>query len=158
MALQSTTALATITLQSATAEVTFSGIPSTYRDLRIIAWTSASSATNGVTNLRFNGDNTSGNYSGVRAGGNGSSTFSNTDSYILFGSNVEAAFGTVDIMDYSSTDKQKTFLSRWGLSADTTNMTAARWASNSPITSIQLVRSAGLYAIGSTFSLYGVIA
>jgi hypothetical protein len=63
-------------------------------------------------------------------------------------------------MDYSATNKHKTVLVRADNANSITMAHAARWANTSAITSIVLTsfEGAGNFAIGSTFSLYGVIA
>ena len=154
------TPLATVTLGTAAASVTFSSIPATYRDLRIVIAGTTSGGVN--TGLRFNGD-TGNNYTGLLMYGTGSSAASGT-----YGAGSFAYFGalwttvgntTVDIMDSSATDKHKTLISRYSTSANEVGAMAARWASTSAITSVTvLTASAATYSTGTTFSLYGVIA
>lgn len=151
---QAMTLISSQTLGAATATVTFSSIPSGYRDLRLIV-ISAGSTANGYT-IQFNGDAVSGNYQNVRLFGNGASGTSTLDTligYEVIGVNSQAA---VDIMDYSATDKHKTQVARWGSIGDTTNVTITRWANTAAVTSLALVRITGNHNIGSTFYLYGV--
>jgi hypothetical protein len=159
------TPLATVTLGTTAASVTFSSIPATYRDLILIA--NPTTNVNGAYPLiRANSDSGS-NYFRVWMRGLGASLdsapTSNMTSFDIGNvlSSTPATF-VLQFMDYSATDKHKTLLLR----ADTTyvgtdgaTMAAAqRYASTSAITSLQFTLSAGLYASGSTFSLYGVIA
>lgn len=173
MALQSTTALATITLQSPSLTINFNNIPSTYRDL-ILVWSSSTevySTGNGKGNsvIRFNGDATSA-YSNVQMSRdqNGSLSTYGTQSYIdclisSFEDDVNPTLYNAVIYDYSQIDKHKTVLLRSNLATGNqyprVSANAYRWASTSVINSISLFSSiGGNFNAGSTFSLYGVIA
>jgi hypothetical protein len=156
------TALATITLASTASSVTFGSIPTTYRDLVVVFSFKATAATE--PRIRFNGD-TGSNYSFVQLGGNGSSTLSNTGTTTGGWITPNSALSTsnfdttiIQIMDSSATDKQKTYLSRFSPDANYVNALAVRWANTSAITSINAYTTSNAFAIGSTFSLYGVIA
>ncbi len=154
------TPLATVTLASTAATVTFSSIPATYRDLRIMIAGTTSAGVNTV--LRFNGD-TGNNYTGVLMSGNGSTATSGTygaGSLLYFGALWTTVGNTyVDIMDYSATDKHKTILGRHSNAANEAGAHAGRWANTAAITSVTvLTASAATYSTGTTFSLYGVIA
>lgn len=156
-------ALATTTLGSAASTVTFSSIPGTYRDLRLVISATAS----GGADLRmsFNGDNSDGNYSRVVMSGNGSSTFSVTSSpraidyYANATSGSEPNVITVDVMDYMATDKHKTSLARANRAGSGTDAIALRWASTSAVTTI-LIDNANsqTFSTGSTFALYGIVS
>ncbi len=157
------TPLATITLTGTDSEIVFSSIPATYRDLILII-----SAKNSVTPtniyVRFNSD-TGSNYSVVFMKGNGSSTSSGggSDVYIPIGVAYATAgnfdLTTLQIMDYSATDKHKTALSRTGNSyGEGTVARAGRWANTAAINRIALTLDSNAFDIGSSFSLYGVIA
>ncbi len=159
------TPLATVTLGTSAASVTFSSIPATYRDLIIVVNGTTSGA--GGPNYRANGD-TGSNYSYVSMRNNGSSPASEAGTLSVFlGQNASATSGTrlmniFQIMDYSATDKHKTGLVRATYnqssnSADVTEANAVRWANTAAINSLTVVSSAN-FNIGATFSLYGVIA
>jgi hypothetical protein len=166
MALQSMTALASITLQEASASVTFSGIPQNYRDL-ILVFDGTATASASSLRVEVNGD-TASNYSFVRAGGNGSSTFSSsvTAAYLpLVWSNQE--LGTtrsnaiLQAMDYSATDRHKTFLLRENnnnTSGTAVVMYGLRWANTTAINQLRIFVAANSITAGSTFNLYGRIA
>jgi hypothetical protein len=149
------TPLATVSLASTASSVTFSSIPATYRDL-IIVVTGTTSVNQGAL-VRFNGD--SGNNSQVAMYGNGSSAASfaeaNNSSLQMYTVQSQA---TIQVMDYSATDKHKTTLVRSGGQSSSTFAFATRWASTAAITSIALSTASGTFSSGSTFSLYGVIA
>lgn len=155
-------ALATTTLASASATVSFSSISGSYRDLRIILNCSHSADNEVDLNYRFNGDSGA-NYSRVAMTGDGSSTGSfalggETELQLLQGSTTRS-LATTDIMDYSATDKHKTVLARGNLTTGRVSAFAGRWASTAAITSISITpRSGGTFTAGSTFSLYGVVS
>jgi hypothetical protein len=157
------TALATRTLTSQAASVTFSSIPATYRDLILVtdATITQASSTDGY-GLRFNGD-TGSNYSWVRIVGAATATSSSgTTTYALAGviGDVNKGLTMFQIMDYSATDKHKTIITRSsGSFGNWTQASASRWANTAAITTV-LVRSDGSYnfTVGSTFSLYGIIS
>lgn len=151
--------LGTITLASTDSEIVFSSIPATYRDLVLVFSAAGSSDTD--VKMNFNGDATDGNYSRVVMSGDGSSTYSVTSSprNITYYGSVASTFGTVhviNIMDYSATDKHKTALVRANRAGSGVDAIARRWASLSAITSVTISPNTGSFAIGSTFSLFGV--
>jgi hypothetical protein len=165
MALQSMTALASITLQSASASVLFSGIPQNYRDLILVL--NGSFAANGTYDIRVNSDSAS-IYTNVYAQGQqDNQTFSGTDTATAFGvwsKNVYTAnlrfMSTSQFIDYSATDKHKTALFRSGgpqLGSIVMGMSAGRYASTLAITTLTVLGSQN-FNIGSTFDLYGRIA
>jgi hypothetical protein len=158
-------ALATTTLGSNAATVTFSSIPATYKDLIVVfngGWINSS---NGESIIRFNGD-AGANYSRIYALGDGSSTGSGANAGLTEGSwwamdNSANSNSTLQIMDYSATDKHKTVLSRSNSFPGLyTLMMAGRWASTSAINqiSISTFGAGGSVRAGSTISLYGVAA
>ena len=155
MALQSTTALATVTLQQPASTVTFSGIPATYRDLIVVI--SGKLTSDAFWGLRFNNDSTS-SYSFVRMYGTGTTTVSdnNTQTEVIVESGLSSdqSHWITQIMDYSATDKHKTVLVR--NSQNLVHAVANRWAKTEAINEIRT--AGGTWAIGSTFSLYGRIA
>jgi hypothetical protein len=163
MALQSMTALASITLQEASASVSFSGIPQNYRDLILIV--NATIPTEGVPRLRINGD-AGNNYSylAIYANGGAQSFGANNESFIRLGHTGTGFSGNqfmcvAQFMDYSAVDKQKTVISRNNDdSVRALSATASRWASTTAINSITCIMSQNTYAAGATFNLYGRIA
>lgn len=156
--------ISTQTLASAVSSVTFSSISSSYRDLILVNNTSASAGA--FTTLRFNGDAAS-NYQFTTLEGNGSSAVSNNSaSTMLFlmwaGTNDLSATQSnsiVQIFDYSATDKIKTTLSRVNSTAVNVVASTGKWNSTAAITSVTVMTNgAPTFNIGSTFSLYGVLA
>ena len=157
-------ALANITLGSS-ATVTFSSIPATYRDLRIV-WTVGGSTSTG-SGIKFNTDTDySNNYSRVVMTGNGSTTgsFLNSGSANPAANHDAGALRAggqliIDIMDYSATDKHKTFLVRQDAAGAEATSVAGRWASTAAVNTILLTNdSGGALTAGTTVALYGVVA
>jgi len=159
------TPLATLTLTSPDASITFSNIPATYRDLIfIVSHKVDSPAGTEDWYFRFNGDSGA-NYSFVRMVGNGSSAFSAAGSGTYANNFIDDTTNfsayVIQIMDYSATDKHKTFLVRENLATFQVNARAGRWANTAAINSITITGAdfgADNFSVGSTFSLYGVIA
>jgi hypothetical protein len=154
------TALATRTLASTATSVTFSSIPATYRDLICVVSTPAPSSSPASVLLQINSD-TGSNYSYVNMRGTGAATASATETitYVAVAqiSTSQNNF-IVQFLDYSTTDKHKSILSRSNSPAHLVLATAGRWANTAVITSFKLDMGGATFAVGSTFSLYGVIA
>jgi hypothetical protein len=155
--------IASQTLSSAAATVTFSSIPATYTDLVLII--SAMTASQDIK-MNFNSD-TSTNYSFTFLIGTGSSAISNRgssqtfmllDSYGYPQSTTPNASIT-NIQNYSNTTTYKTCLTRSSNGATGTDAVVNLWRSTSAITTILLqVYNSTNFAIGSTFTLYGILA
>ena len=168
--------LATQTLGSAAASVTFSSIPSTYKHLqvRIIARdTSASGGGGGALRLRFNGDTSavydrhvlSGNGSSPSAGADINQTEFSLDGLMIGGGTGANIYGvgTLDIIDYASTTKNKTLRLLNGNNTNGTygnefiRLQSGNWRSTSAITSMtfSITNGSGLES-GSIIALYGI--
>lgn len=157
------TALANLTLGSAASTVTFSSIPATYRDLRIVV--NAATSAEGNIFIQVNGD-TGSNYSQVNMRGfatssTGSSSGTSTRIYSNYSTGLQTssrAINTYDIMDYAQTDKHKTMLIRANHS-DEVDAIAGRWASTSAISSVTLTANdATTFTSGSSFALFGIVS
>lgn len=156
------TPLANITLGTAAPSVTFSSIAGTYRDLRVVISGSVGSAN---AFYRFNNDDSStylwdtmeGNGSSVSSAWNGNAFGSFANNYIVWYSSNNTLV-TMDILDYSATDKHKTVITRANRYDNALNAVICRWPSTAAITSIKLDGNGNNWAIGSTFALYGVSA
>ncbi len=155
------TALATVTLGSSAASVTFSSIPATYRDL-ILVFNGTLTSNSGIT-VRNNGDSGS-NYPMVIMRNDGTSgSFSGTDTGNGYYATWNAATSgsriafILQLMDYSATDKHKTAL--WRNQYDAFGATsrveafAGRWTNTAAVTSVACVAA---MASGTTVSLYGI--
>lgn len=155
------TSLANATLTVAGSSVTFSSIPSTYRDL-ILVIVGKGSAT--ITcKLVINADNGS-NYFHTRMTGHGSTTstvfpVAQTGvilSTIATGTTTSPLQVHVDILDYTQTNKHKTIISRANAVYTGVEAFSNRWVNTAAITSLQISAVGGNWAIGSTFALYGI--
>jgi hypothetical protein len=143
--------LATISLTGNDSEIIFSSIPATYRDLiLVVAGTSDSAGRAFFVQLNLD----SGNQSAVYA--NQSSSYTDTDFYMS--TNTTQFNATVQIMDYSATDKHKTMLVRSNLPTSEVWMGAGRWASTAAVNSVRVTRSGFNLNSGTRLSLYGIAA
>jgi hypothetical protein len=153
--------LATVTLASTAASVVLGNIPNTYRDLILVS-SVASNDSFRQYRLRVNGD-TGGNYYQLDASSNGSSASSNSGTAVeltFFNNGNPGVFAamTTQFMDYSATDKHKPYIHRSSAPDQTIQMAGGRWANTTPITAIQIFTPVGTFVVGSTFSLYGIVA
>ena len=159
--------IATNTLASATASVTFSSIPQTYTDLVcvVMAQKTASGSGSGY-NIRFNGVSTT-DYSTTYlegSGGSASSYRATTQPNQLAGaltSNAVASHfdvNTNQVMNYANTTTYKTTLTRYNdneygyLGAG-----VSLFARTEAINSVTFF-TASTFAIGCTFTIYGIKA
>lgn len=168
--------IATTTLGTASNSLTFSSIPSTYTDLRLVGVVRGNNNNTTYVNLRYNGD-TAANYSATKIDGNGSVVTSQRDTganWLLIdrdgvpNSNATAGiYGmfTVDIFSYAGSTF-KTNLATVSSDRNGSGYAVAQvglWRSTSAITSIGISANYGnptgpLFTAGSTFTLYGIKA
>lgn len=156
-------------LGTAAATVTFSSIPSTYKHLQIRIVGQGSSGSYELPFLRFNAD-TGSNYANhylYSDGGTIASAAEANSSYVwagwLSGSGIGSTnFGAsvIDILDYSSTAKNKTVRSLAGMAYSNTNrrvqFASGHWRNTAAVSSITLgVLATASFSAGSRFSLYG---
>lgn len=152
------TPIASQTLGSAAASVTFSSIPQGYTDLIIVNSVKTTGGNADSMRYVFNGSTTG--YSNTYLYGNGSSAVSGrqTSQSVAFYGNVsstEFSAITTNLQNYSNSTTYKSFLSRtsdnnWAMAY--VNL----WQNTSPITSIEISINSGNIAAGSTFSIYGI--
>jgi hypothetical protein len=158
--------IATTTLGSAQATVTFSSIPSTYTDLVLV--TIATTSVGGRDyNLRFNSD-TGSNYSFTVLAGSGSaasstraSNTSSTGLYTVAGTSTSTPGVVISqILNYSNTTTYKTIIQRGNEPAGEVCAGVSLWRSTSAISTIAITASTGSgnWNSGSTFTLYGIKA
>jgi hypothetical protein len=155
------------TLGSAVASVTFSSIPSTYTDLKLVL-SARSSFTGDYLRgcyIRFNSDTTDANYSYKRIYINDAQTGANSDSSILsMFINADGAtantFGNAEmyLLNYTSSNAKS-------VSIDMTTenngnaksgFAALLWSGTAAINSILITPEAGDLMVNSTFYLYGI--
>lgn len=158
-------AIATNTLASNTASVTFSSIPSTYTDLVLVCNLGGSTDGEAVT-CRLNSDSGS-NYSYIAVRGNGTSASSErattqTQARISVGAGVSVnayeMVVTTQFNNYSNSTTHKTFMSRANRASNGTEASLALWRNTSAITTILVFLTGGNLVSGSTFTLYGIKA
>lgn len=153
--------IATTTLGSATASVTFSSISGAYTDLVLVIQTKNSAASNEVYG-RFNSD-TGSNYSYTQIIGNGTTAVSGRASNSTtmrwnFSNNDFNNNAIIQIMNYANTTTYKTTLARFNNVSQLTGATVNLWRSTSAITSITLSNESSTnFDVGSTFTLYGIL-
>ena len=152
--------IATQTLGSAAASVTFSSIPSTYTDLVLVTSTKYTSTASHCL-LQANSDSGT-NYSNTFLYGDGSSAYSgrqtnNTGCFIGRANTTEFGVGITHIQNYSNSTTNKTLLSRTAVSGEV-NAVVGLWRSTAAVTSIVFSLNAGTYSAGTTFTLYGIKA
>ena len=163
------TPIATQTLNSATATVTFSSIPQGYTDLRVVLQVKNSVGAGYATQLQYNSD-TGSNYSWTGAAGYAGSSpnsFRGTSVAVQKVGFTSATSGNawtpinIDILNYANTTTNKTCLSRSN-SVDGNSyvlMMVGLWRNTAAINSITFTsESSGTFASGSTFTLYGIKA
>lgn len=155
--------IATQTLGSAVASVTFSSISGAYTDLVLVyAGIIASGGEVGLS-LRFNGDSGS-NYSKTDIVGSGSAATSVRDSNYAE-ANIGLASSTVQansifhIMNYANTTTYKTALGRGNNTGGYVRAGVGLWRNTAAITSVTLVAGgAANFNIGTIVTLYGIKA
>jgi len=154
------TPIATNTLGSATASVTFSSIPSTYTDLILICNVSAT-AGSPIIRVEYNADAT--NYSDTFLSGNGTSASSGRDSNVAYIS-LDPSLSTgisnniIQIFNYANTNVFKTLIARGNNAANGTIATVGLWRNTNAINAVKLTISSSTFISGSTFTLYGITA
>jgi hypothetical protein len=159
------TPLARTTLSSAAASVTFSSISGSYTDL-VLVFDGLSTAVPDAIGFQIKVNGASGTLqSYTRLQGNGSTASSarvaDGDPAVGVIGNSERTNIIAQIMNYSNSTTFKTIISRYnsndagdGRTGAYVNLTRATTA----ITSLLVDLSAGSFATGSTFTLYGILA
>ena len=152
------TPIATQTLGSTATSVTFSSISGAYTDLVLIFYGKGS--TGGNFTFQFNSD-TGSNYSATILYADGSTAgsvqVSSQSSMNIGGVGTNFTTNIFHIMNYSNSTTYKTVLGRFSR-PDEVGAKVGLWRSTSNITSIVAGVSGGNFAIGSTFTLYGIAA
>ena len=158
--------IATTTLGSASATITFSSIPATYTDLRLVIIPLANSSPDDFY-LRFNSDSAT-NYSITTLYGSGSAAASNratnaTGILMTRGTQTQLStptLRTADIFSYAGST-YKTVLTTESSDLNgsgTTVVNVGLWRSTSAITTITLNRVGDSFAAGTTATIYGIKA
>lgn len=150
------------TLASPAASITFSSIPATWTDLRIVF---VGSGTALLPKVTFNSD-TGSNYSRTYFYGNGTSANTNQTQNVTYidptdGGSLNASIPgmiTVDVMSYAgSTYKAGLITSSLDFNGSgTVGRTVFLWRSTSAINAIGLTAYQNTFAAGTTATLYGI--
>jgi hypothetical protein len=176
MATNTYVALDKVTVGTATPSITFSSIPQGYTDLVVVMSPATTHTLATFPYMRFNSDSGS-NYSYTEVNGNGTSATSFRDVNQTIGwtspqmasiSNTLGDNTTIaNIMNYSNATTYKTYLSRANRAGSTLDYQGVEaavglWRSTAAITSVLIGNRRGgvdyNFAVGSTFSLYGIRA
>lgn len=164
MATDALVALYSTTLAASASSVTIAGIPTSgFADLQIVV-TPKGSGGNGILTCQFNGDASS-NYINQYVYGEGTAAGSanQTSAYVTCSlSSIGTTFNpllNMSIFDYSATNKHKTILAKYGNNDVSGVMAvASRWVSTSAISALTFkFTGTDTFAIGSTFTIYGIV-
>jgi hypothetical protein len=156
--------IATNTLLTATNSVSFTSIPSTYTDLVLIIDGEGTGGASQDVTFRLNGETAATNYSERYIRGTGSATF--TGAYSETYLNMASAWSTgrrynhvIQIMNYSNSTTYKTILARGNYAGGDVNAVVILWrATPAAINQITFNITGGNFAIGTSFTIYGIKA
>lgn len=163
--------ISAITLSASSASIEFNNIPGTYTHLQVrgVVRSSRSEANSNIY-FGFNNDVNTNNYYGHYLGGDGSSasgggkigTSTNSLVFAIAATSTASSFTSfiVDILDYSSTLKNKTSRAIQGYDTNGDGrifFTSGLWMNSAnAITSIQITDALGSCVQYSSFTLYGI--
>jgi peptide methionine sulfoxide reductase MsrA len=157
------TPLATQTLGSAAASVTFSSISGSYTDL-VLVFRGKITTGSPTSRLQFNGD-TGSNYSAtmlyVDSSSMGGVRVTNEASANTGALSDEFGITIIQLNNYSNTTTYKTTFSRYtslGTSYREIGSKLNLWRNTSAITSIVISPASSTFTSGTTFTLYGIAA
>jgi hypothetical protein len=156
--------IATQTLGSATATVTFTSISGAYTDLVLVTDNIFNTSNLAAAYLRFNSD-TGTNYSYQSMQGTGTVANAERGSnqnvmYVARSFGGDQTYNIISIMNYSNTTTNKSVLSRYGSGGASSGVLAAvgLWRSTSAISTILMGIDGGYnFSSGATFTLYGIL-
>jgi hypothetical protein len=137
--------------------VSFTSIPSTYTDLKVI-YSGYNDAP--IYKMNLNGD--TGNLSTTFAGGNGNATGSArySDGWLyVWAPGVGTIFNmSIDIMNYSNANKYKSWLCRTNITDGSGGATVfvGAWRSNTAVNRVDIMTSSA--TMSGTFTIYGIKA
>jgi hypothetical protein len=154
---------------TSTTSITFSSIPQTYTDLRIVVNTGYSFTDtlmflelNGSSSSIYSGNDLNGTGSAVNTGNfNNGTYFSNAGWYPYPSDATIPGLATYDINNYSDTNQFKSVLMRLNQANTLTSGRIGLFRSTSAVTSLRFFFGAygsPYFTAGSTFTLYGIKA
>lgn len=155
--------ISTTTVGTATPSITFSSIPQTYTDLRVVF---SGKADTGLPSLylRLNGDTTAANYVGYNMYSQSTTPTASFDAnlgYIVSGAMATSLNSSViDIFKYTTTTYYRPLLIRSSNSYSSLNerRASAFWLSTAAVTSVTLGSTSNNLAVGTIATLYGIKA
>lgn len=156
--------IATTTLGSSSAQITFSSIPNTFTDLRLVL---SNVVCSGPTDIRFYLNNTTDIYSftGISGDGTAASSYRGTNrtyattNFNTSYSGTTPSFVTLDIMSYSGTTNKTILVSRAGDyngSGGVENIVNLS-RSTAVVNRLDIFLQAGTMNAGTTATLYGIL-
>ena len=149
--------IATTTLGSTAASISFQSISSSFTDLVLVFNCGAINGQN--VSIRFNNDSGT-NYSFTKLEGNGSSAGSSRSSNTTGGNFVayDNPTVTISIFNYANTTTNKSFMARWGNAGNFVGASMSLWRSTAAINRVDLVSPSSDFPSGTTATLYGIKA
>lgn len=157
-------AIATTTLGSSTSEITFSSIPQTYTDLRVI-YCPRPAGSSSYAAMRLNND-TGTNYGMQYMTGQGTSRLAQRNNaqsfFYLINSGAlvtnQSASIIIDIFNYTNTNMQKSILVQSGIGITMVEKSVGAYTAGfSAVTTVNLRLNTGNLASDSTATLYGIL-
>lgn len=159
--------IATTTLGSSSAAITFSGIASSWTDLRVIFLGTGSSTVS--KRIQFNND-TGTNYSVTKLGGNGTSMYAagqtSEGTGIRFASDASGdsltvpVLSQIDILSYAGATNKSVLIQTSSArnNGGYVQLSVGMWRNTSAITTLSFVfANADTYGAGTTVTLYGIL-
>lgn len=157
------------TLSTTPSSVTFSSIPNTYTDLKLVV-SARGSHIYAQANAYITYNGSSSNYKEILTygyGGAAGSTSASTDPYIIWGIMMTGGGATANtfgnseiyIPNYASSNYKSSYTNNATENNGTEGwnaMDTALWSNTSAITSITLTADNGSFVSGSSFYLYGI--
>ena len=159
------TPIATTTLGSAQATVTFSSISGSYTDLVLVISTAATTGNPDIA-LQFNSD-TGTNYSITALSGDGTSATSTRastqsslkiDNKATTDSTLGNSVYVVNIQNYANTTTYKTAISRANRAGAGVDAIVGLWRSTAAISTIDVKASSSTFVANTIMTLYGIAA
>ena len=156
--------IATTTLSSVATSFTFSSIPSTYTDLKVVIFAKSSGTSDYGLRAYINGD-TGSNYSETSLQGYGSAVSqqlsNNTQMNItnVYGYSNEGALATIDFLSYSGATYKTALVS---IANDQNGSGAAElsahlWRNTAAVNSLNFWAASNDFAAGTSATLYGIL-
>ena len=154
--------IATTTLGSSNATITFASVPSSYTDL-VLVFVHTASGSGTTFKMTYNND-TASNYSFTELNGNGTSATSsrnNSMPYISPGdtTGTTPAISTIHLFSYAGSTNKTCLIeiSRDLNGSGTVQRFVGLWRSTSAINEIDIFLSSGTFSAGTTATLYGIL-